>query len=361
MSDEDLGAIKRRLAADPGDQRLAQEYERALLRAGRTDEVVGRYEERLTCDVRWTALETDPRSRRVRYCAGCRRSVTLVRDPAELTRYVAAGRQVAGTSDLLRSYAAGVVEALGRGLPSPALPDCFALVGAEELASSDETDAWPACGCLQGEPRETRFHEELQDTECDAWKHLVELVEIAARDGREEFNPRADMDAADWDRIVTLPPNIAKLEKVRVLRLYGSYLVRIPPEIGDMTNLTYFDPYTSYRLHWFPYEITRCKNLVRSRVSTRALYGNHKYRPRFPDLEVEQGPASGRCSVCERPVDTLRQVWTSMRVATDVLPLLVNACSGACIKRLPPPAEGYVPRPHRGGRTNRTPGPSRLG
>lgn len=39
--------------------------------------------------------------------------------------------------------------------------------------------------------------------------------------------------------------------------LYGSNLVRIPPEIGAMTSLEEFTPYTSYRLHWVPYEITR--------------------------------------------------------------------------------------------------------
>ena len=43
------------------------------------------------------------------------------------------------------------------------------------------------------------------------------------------------------------------------------------------------------------------------------------------------------------------QVWISLRVATDVLPLLVHACSQECVNRLPSPAEGYVARPHRGG------------
>jgi hypothetical protein len=42
-------------------------------------------------------------------------------------------------------------------------------------------------------------------------------------------------------------------------------------------------------------------------------------------------------------------VWISLRVATDVLPLLVNACSTACVQALPAPAEGYVQQPHAGG------------
>jgi hypothetical protein len=72
-------------------------------------------------------------------------------------------------------------------------------------------------------------------------------------------------------QIVTLPSTIAKLKSVKRLFLYGSSLVRVPPEIGEMSTLEVFDSYTSYRLHWFPYEITRCPKLRHSRVSTRAL------------------------------------------------------------------------------------------
>jgi hypothetical protein len=42
-------------------------------------------------------------------------------------------------------------------------------------------------------------------------------------------------------------------------------------------------------------------------------------------------------------------VWISLRVATDVLPLLVNACSRGCVEALPTPPDGYVATPHRGG------------
>ncbi len=38
-----------------------------------------------------------------------------------------------------------------------------------------------------------------------------------------------------------------------------------------------------------------------------------------------------------------------MTVATDVLPLLVHACSEKCILNLPEPAQGYVNTPHQGG------------
>ena len=127
-----------------------------------------------------------------------------------------------------------------------------------------------------------------------------------------------------------------------------------------------FEPYTSHRLHWYPYEITRCTRLRDSTVSTRVLYGNFKFRPPFPSLRPVTTVAEadfarlnpeewgvdqvGACSVCADPVDhELHQAWISLAVATDVLPLLVNACSAACLAAVPPAHTGYVPTLHRGG------------
>jgi uncharacterized protein (TIGR02996 family) len=253
-------------------------------------------------------------------------------------------------------------------------PGWLAVVEPERAHFYEQPPRRPSCPCFQAtyfdRPwTEVGFHREPQDTECDAWKRLLDLVEQAARDGREEFAPIHALDPDDWGRIVTLPPTIAKLKAVRRLVLYGSHLVRIPPEIAGMTALEEFDPYTSYRLHWFPYEITRCLNLRDSRVSTRALYGNYKYRPPFPRLrarrttardlgEPEVLPPAGwraglarNCSVCDRPFEDRQRhrVWISLWVATDVLPLLVNACSEDCVGKLPQPAQGYVQQPHRGG------------
>lgn len=193
------------------------------------------------------------------------------------------------------------------------------------------------------------MHEELQDTTCDAWRQLLQLIDEAARDGRAVFTPREDLGDQTFQQIVTLPTTIAKLKEVRVLRLYGTSLVRLPPEIGEMSSLEEFDPYTSYRLHWFPYEITRCPSLRRSRVSTRALYGNYNYRPPFPLLKEQHGHPATTCSVCGRPSNSLRQYWISLRVATDVLPLLLSTCSKTCLDALPRPSEQYVQRAHRGG------------
>jgi hypothetical protein len=79
------------------------------------------------------------------------------------------------------------------------------------------------------------------------------------------------------------------LTAVTRLVLYGMNLVRIPPEIGAMTSLEVFEPYTSHMLHWHPYELTRCVRLADSTVNTRVLYGNFKFRPPFPALRPVTG------------------------------------------------------------------------
>jgi hypothetical protein len=217
--------------------------------------------------------------------------------------------------------------------------------------------AFTGCGCLdqQYESRkwcELRLHSELQDTTCDGWKRLLDLVELAVHDGRELFAPGRLIPYDEWMEVVTLPPTIAKLKAVKHLMLYGSNLVRIPPEIGEMTALEAFTPYTSYRLHYFPFEITRCPRLKESTVSTRVLYGNYKYRPPFPQLpQISSETVPRTCSVCARsfPESGPEQFWVSLRVATDVVPLLVHACCLECVRRVPKSCEGYVAEPHQGG------------
>jgi hypothetical protein len=216
---------------------------------------------------------------------------------------------------------------------------------------------YPFCDCLtsfyqSGKPRELAFHSQIQDTQSDAWKSLEEYIQKVEADGSDELNPMNGIGTANWQQIVALPSSIANLQSVKVLSLYGSHLVRVPPEIGEMANLEEFDVYTSYCLHWFPYEITHCKKLKRSRVSTRAIYGNYKNRAPFPRLpDVAPGIIPARCSVCHGPFTKhgTHQLWVSIRVATDVLPLLVHACSVKCVQKLRKPPEGYVLGPHQGG------------
>jgi uncharacterized protein (TIGR02996 family) len=251
----------------------------------------------------------------------------------------------------------------------------LAVIEPERASLTDDPSPGRGCRCFYagwgGRRKRSMpyFHVETQDTESDPWKRLLDLVEEAAADGREEFAPLRGMSPSERSQILTLPSTIARLKAVKALDLYGSYIVSIPPEIGEMSSLEKFVPYTSYRLHWFPYEITRCQNLHDSTVSTRALYGNYKYRPPFPRLHTGAAIAPGRieptrlplkrwrgtatrpCSVCGRPFEDRRlyRVWISLRVATDILPLLVNACSEECLAKLPVPPDRYVKMPHRGG------------
>ncbi len=196
--------------------------------------------------------------------------------------------------------------------------------------------------------QELSFHTEVQDMNSEPWQSLEAYIAKVREDGSDELDPMSGIGLEKWEQIVTLPKSIATLKSVKFWSLYGSHLVRIPPEIGGMTRLEEFDPYTSRCLHWLPYEITRCERLKRSRVSTRCLYGNYKYRspfPRLPQNLTELAPAA--CSVCDSPFSQgqIQQAWISLKVATDVLPLLVHACSEECIKSLPKPAFGYVQSP----------------
>ena len=195
---------------------------------------------------------------------------------------------------------------------------------------------------------------EVQDRTSDAWKALCRYIDELADSGSDEFSPRDALGPELYAGIFTLPESIAKLKRVSKVGLYGSKLKRIPPEIGEMTALTHFDVYTSYGLQWFPYELTRCKNLIESRVSTRVLYGNYKNRLHFPwlkDNPVHSQDGSVKCSVCGCEVshDQIWQLWISLKVGTDVLPLLVNSCSRQCTQSLPAPHSNYVQQAHRGG------------
>ncbi len=215
----------------------------------------------------------------------------------------------------------------------------------------------PVCQCLTPQYEEAKWselelHTEEQDTASSGWERLLELIDVAARDGREEFSPGREMLPEQWAKVTTLPESIAKLKAVKHFVLYGSSLVRIPPEIGEMSSLEQFTPYTSYRLHWFPYEITKCRNLKISTVSTRALYGNFKYRPPFPKLpQLHDANTPNKCSVCGSQFGSSAplQYWVSLGVATDVFPLLVCACSRECLSTVPAPPKDYIQEPHQGG------------
>ncbi|MBE9114721.1 hypothetical protein IQ249_02310 [Lusitaniella coriacea LEGE 07157] len=65
----------------------------------------------------------------------------------------------------------------------------------------------PYCNCFEAQYSgskwsKTKLHTEQQDTECDAWKRLLELVEIAAADKRKVFVPSLDFTSGS-DRCFT--------------------------------------------------------------------------------------------------------------------------------------------------------------
>ncbi|MBO9732684.1 MAG: hypothetical protein J7623_28835 [Chitinophaga sp.] len=195
-----------------------------------------------------------------------------------------------------------------------------------------------------------------QDRNSEAWKMLCEYVDICAREHRTEFAPREYLGDEHFQRIYTLPTTIGTLTSVKKMRLYGSKLKRIPPEIGMMAALEDFDPYTSRDLHWFPYEITRCKHLKKTRVSIRKLYGNFKNKKPFPDLNdfhIRYDGDHMKCSVCDKTMhdNQANQVWITLQIGHDDAPLLASLCSNECAQQLPTPPPGYIPHAHKGGNT----------
>lgn len=199
-----------------------------------------------------------------------------------------------------------------------------------------------------------KIDNDVQDRNSVAWKKLCEYVDKVASENRDEFSPLEELGQELFSQIHTLPETISKLKNVKKVWLYGSKLKRIPPEIGQMESLEYFDPYTSYDLHWFPFELLNCKKLKDSRVSTRALFGNYKNRMSFPLLSNNPVRYFGEllnCSVCNKTMtyEQTNQLWISLNVGTDILPLLTNLCSKECESKLPTPPSDYVQFAHKGG------------
>lgn len=202
--------------------------------------------------------------------------------------------------------------------------------------------------------RISRIENDVQDRNSVAWVKLCEYIDLLAENESDEFSPREYLGNELFSNIYTLPESISKLKKVKKIWLYGSKLKRIPPEIGQMDSLEYFDPYTSYDLHWFPFEIIDSIYLKDSRISTRTLYGNYKNRMGFPRLDknpVRYFREKLHCSVCKKEItyEVTNQLWISLKIGTDIVPLLINSCSVQCEKSLPKPPENYVQFPHKGG------------
>lgn len=213
------------------------------------------------------------------------------------------------------------------------------------------------CGCLDrkskgGRPQIPVFHVEAQDESSPGWIALTSYVELLAAKRASVFEPLTHIQWEDWATNITLPASVAGLTEVTNIRLYGSQLRRLPPEIGAMSALEDLDIYTSYSLHWIPYEVVRCRNLCSSRMSTRALYGNRKTGLPFPRLHGPVNTLTPKtCSVCDRPFgsQTPQLWWTTQRIGTDNVPLLVHSCSNDCTASIPAAPAGFHEAPHKGG------------
>ena len=203
-------------------------------------------------------------------------------------------------------------------------------------------------------------YSKYQDKESKAWKELLDYIDEVATEEIEDFDPRIGIGFENFKEIIVLPKSIKKLKKVKRMWLYGSSLKLIPPEIGEMESLELFDPYTSYDLKWFPYEITNCKKLRASRISTRALLGNYKNRKPFPSLEENLIKYSGEqlnCSICKKEISysTTNQMWITINVGTDPIPMLINLCSNECGEKLPLGEGNYLEFAHKGGKDLKQP------
>ncbi|MBN2713963.1 MAG: leucine-rich repeat domain-containing protein [Planctomycetes bacterium] len=199
---------------------------------------------------------------------------------------------------------------------------------------------------------ETAFHVDPPSQSQRAWDIACEIIDITAKKDVKELNLGKIMDRHDYMALNTLPETIGECKALERLVLYGSNISSIPREISGCVSLKAFEPYTSYRLHWFPYEMTKCRHLSNSCISTRALYGNYKIRPPFPNLSIHRWEwPTGKCycSVCGGEAACMEQYWTTQPVAADVIPLLVSVCSNACLEKIGDSPKDYIKRPHRGG------------
>lgn len=69
-------------------------------------------------------------------------------------------------------------------------------------------------------------------------------------------------------------------------------ITHVSPQIGNLSQLTEFVPYTSYNLHWLPYEVHDTR-LPKAHISRRAMYG---YSDRLPLPRLAPFP-TGACRV----------------------------------------------------------------
>ncbi len=133
------------------------------------------------------------------------------------------------------------------------------------------------------------FHGERQDTTPAGWLRLLALVEEAAADGREEFDPLVELSPQERRDVITLPASIGRLSAVKHLRLYGSNLVRIPPKIGATTALEEFSPYTGCGRRTRPRSVATSPRWTRSGGARQASAPAASVTGRWRDRSCTDG------------------------------------------------------------------------
>lgn len=96
--DDELSIKRRAHEANPIDTHVAQEYEQALLRAGRHHDVVKLYELAFNCTKKWEELQPTAVDQS-RYCGTCDQRVIRVSDYGDFVEAMKTGQCVAIVSD----------------------------------------------------------------------------------------------------------------------------------------------------------------------------------------------------------------------------------------------------------------------
>ena len=80
-------------------------------------------------------------------------------------------------------------------------------------------------------------------------------------------------------------------------------------------------------------------------------YKNRMGFPRLDNNPVRHYGDKVNCSICKKEItyEETNQLWISLPIGTDIVPLLVNSCSKNCENALPKPPDNYVQFPHKGG------------
>lgn len=202
---------------------------------------------------------------------------------------------------------------------------------------------------------------------CAEYRKLDEFMREER--GLRELRLTGVLSPEEAMQIRALPPSLANWSgTLETLNLYGTNLVELPREVGQLRKLTTIVIHTSYCLHYLPYEVMHCPRLCHLSASPGAIYGEKGNK--FPALRVPAAvrtlkdlslaaclefgltiPESLRelrdmaktmfpCSTCRQkwvgPNAAL--FWVTKMIGQQSMALLIHACSKECVRRHEPTA-----------------------